>query len=220
MPRNKNPEETIKKIKEVSLKLFLEKGYDETTVLDIVNNLGGLTRGAFYHHFKSKEEVLEAIFAEEFSADTHPIKKAQSAQVENGLERVKLAMKYGMKANFEDNEVADITRLAMTLMQRPRFMAEQLKGNQEIAAMLTPMIAEGMEDGSIKPGNPKVIAEMAMLLLNFWLIPDIFPCGIEETLAKVEVIEQVLTTVGLNVLDEEIEELFMKAVDMFGWAKE
>ena len=38
---------------DVSLKLFLEKGYEETTILDIVDQLGGLTRGAFYHHFKS-----------------------------------------------------------------------------------------------------------------------------------------------------------------------
>ena len=33
--------------------LLLEKGYEETTVLDIISEMGGLTRGAFYHHFKS-----------------------------------------------------------------------------------------------------------------------------------------------------------------------
>ena len=48
MPRNKYPEETVQKILDVSMKLFLEKGYEETTVLDIVGELGGLTRGAFY----------------------------------------------------------------------------------------------------------------------------------------------------------------------------
>ena len=47
MPRNKYPEETVEKILDVSLKLFLEKGYENTTVLDIVDHLGGLTRGAF-----------------------------------------------------------------------------------------------------------------------------------------------------------------------------
>ena len=35
MPRNKYPEETVQKILDVSLKLFLEKGYEETTVLDL-----------------------------------------------------------------------------------------------------------------------------------------------------------------------------------------
>ena len=52
MPRNKYPEETVQKILDAALKLFLEKGYEETTVLDIIGEMGGMTRGAFYHHFK------------------------------------------------------------------------------------------------------------------------------------------------------------------------
>ena len=217
MPRNKNPEETIKKIMEVSLKLFLEKGYDQTTVLDIVNNMGGLTRGAFYHHFKSKEEVLEAIFYEDF-IDRHPIKKAINAKVANGLERVKLALKYGLKANFDDTEVGDLSRLAMQLIQKPRFLAEQLKGNQQTVEILVPMIEEGMADGSIKPGNPKIITELLMLLLNFWLIPNIFPCDMEETLAKARLIEKICEDqLGFQIFDEEIEGLFLKVADMFAW---
>ena len=61
LPRNKYPEETVQKILDASLKLFLEKGYEKTTVLDIISEMGGLTRGAFYHHFKSKEEVFDAL---------------------------------------------------------------------------------------------------------------------------------------------------------------
>ena len=61
MARNKSPEVTAEKILEVSKRLFLEKGYDDTTTQDIVNNLGGLTKGAVYHHFKSKEESKSII---------------------------------------------------------------------------------------------------------------------------------------------------------------
>ena len=55
MARNKYPEVTVEKILEVSQRLFMEKGYDNTTIQDIVNELGGLTKGDMYHHFKSKE---------------------------------------------------------------------------------------------------------------------------------------------------------------------
>ena len=61
MPRNKYPEETVQTILDAAFKLFTEKGYENTTVLDIVDQMGGLTRGAFYHHFKSKEEVMSAL---------------------------------------------------------------------------------------------------------------------------------------------------------------
>ena len=77
MPRNKYPEETVQKILEVSLKLFMEKGYENTTVLDIVDNLGGLTRGAFYHHFKSKEEVIDALTDQMFR-ENNPFEKVRS----------------------------------------------------------------------------------------------------------------------------------------------
>lgn len=45
MARNKYPEVTVEKILEVSQRLFLEKGYDNTTIQDIVDELGGLTKG-------------------------------------------------------------------------------------------------------------------------------------------------------------------------------
>ena len=59
MARNKHPEETVEKILAVSAKLFMEKGYEHTTLQDIIDNLGGLTKGAIYHHFKSKEDILD-----------------------------------------------------------------------------------------------------------------------------------------------------------------
>ena len=218
MPKNKNPEGTIKKILDVSLQLFLEKGYDETTVLDIVNNLGGLTRGAFYHHFKSKEEVLEAIFSDVYISN-NPMQNADDAKAKNGLERVKLAIKSGMSSSLENSDVGDTTKLALQLMQKPRFLAEQLKNNREIVDMLLPMVTQGMTDGSIKPGNPRLVTELVIHLLNFWLIPDIFPCTMVETFAKADVIKQICEEVlGLHIFDEEIESLFMKTAEMYGWS--
>lgn len=37
--------------------LFMEKGYEETTLQDIIERSGS-SRGAFYHHFRSKEDLL------------------------------------------------------------------------------------------------------------------------------------------------------------------
>ena len=62
MARNKYPEETVRHILDVAEELFMSKGYEHTTMADIVGGLGGLTKGAVYHHFKSKEEIFEAVF--------------------------------------------------------------------------------------------------------------------------------------------------------------
>ena len=61
MARNKHPEVTEERILDVAQQLFLEKGYENTTIQDIVDGLGGLTKGAVYHHFKSKEEIMDAV---------------------------------------------------------------------------------------------------------------------------------------------------------------
>lgn len=61
MARNRNPERTIERIVEVSFKLFIEKGYEQTTIQDIVNEPGDLSKGAIYHHFKNKEEIVDAV---------------------------------------------------------------------------------------------------------------------------------------------------------------
>ena len=81
MARNKHPEETVEKILAVSAKLFMEKGYEHTTLQDIIDNLGGLTKGAIYHHFKGKEEILLAI-ADRMGEQTEAwMKKREKTQI-------------------------------------------------------------------------------------------------------------------------------------------
>ena len=41
-------------------RLFLEKGYEGTSVQDILDALG-MSKGGFYHYFDSKEAVLRAV---------------------------------------------------------------------------------------------------------------------------------------------------------------
>lgn len=51
-------EETKTNILQKSLELFLQKSYREVTLDNIVKAIG-LTKGAFYHYYKSKEEIFE-----------------------------------------------------------------------------------------------------------------------------------------------------------------
>ena len=46
MARNKYPEETVNLILETAGRLFVEKGYERTSIQDIVDNLGELSKGA------------------------------------------------------------------------------------------------------------------------------------------------------------------------------
>ncbi len=58
--REKQKEETFADILRVSGELFQEIGYEKTSIQMIADRCG-LSKGALYHHFRSKEEVLERI---------------------------------------------------------------------------------------------------------------------------------------------------------------
>ena len=60
MARNKHPEQTVQLILDTATRLFLQKGYDETTLQDIIDATK-LSKGAIYHHFASKEAILIAV---------------------------------------------------------------------------------------------------------------------------------------------------------------
>jgi len=206
VPRNKYPEETVKKILDVSLNLFIEKGFEQTTVLDIVDNLGGLTRGAFYHHFKTKDEVLMALIDRGFN-EFDPYKEAAKAPAANGLERLKLALKLALKLNIESREHNKLLTMALPLMKSPRFLFEQVKGLSIDAKLMAPLIEEGIADGSIPPGNSKLLSELFMVLVNFWMIPALFPYTEKEYVEKIMFVKQVLHNAGLPIIDDELENM-------------
>ncbi len=54
MARNAHPEVTRQRILDAAKKLFAQKGYERTTIQDILDELEDLSKGAIYHHFKNK----------------------------------------------------------------------------------------------------------------------------------------------------------------------
>jgi AcrR family transcriptional regulator len=54
------PSDTRERILDVALDLFIEKGYDKTSLREIAEGLG-FTKAALYYHFPSKQEILMAL---------------------------------------------------------------------------------------------------------------------------------------------------------------
>ena len=202
MPRNKYPEETVQKILDASLKLFLEKGYEKTTVLDIISEMGGLTRGAFYHHFKSKEEVFDAL-CEKLFYESNPFEKAKSHKELNGLEK----LKFVLKTSFDETEHHQLSMASMQLMGSPAFLKKLIESNQELSPMYQELIEEGIQDSSIKSEQPKLLADLFVLLTNFWSIPTIYPMTDDEAWQKFLMIKSIMDNLGLPVIDDEIVKL-------------
>jgi AcrR family transcriptional regulator len=62
--RRARGDQTRRDLVDAGRALFVEKGYFDTSISDLVTRSGVGTRGAFYHHFKDKAELFRAVFEE------------------------------------------------------------------------------------------------------------------------------------------------------------
>ena len=201
MARNKYPEVTVEKILEVSQRLFLEKGYDNTTIQDIVDELGGLTKGAIYHHFKSKEEIMDALSYKMF-VNNNPFETVRKRSDLNGLEKMKLAI----RLNQSDENQIELTRQAVPLLKNPHLLSRMIDTNRRILCPYwLELIEEGQKDGSIKTSYAKELSEL-LVLLDIWMIPSVFPSDSEGVQRKYRFIAEMLAKMGLPIYDEETEQ--------------
>ena len=87
-----------------SLKLFMQKGFKEVTMKEIVEKTG-LSKGAFYHYFSSKEQVFAEVI-DHFFMGMMTVDYSQ-------LSQTSLKAFYGeILVRFEENEKASQKRIA------------------------------------------------------------------------------------------------------------
>ncbi len=200
MARNKYPEVTVEKILEVAQRLFLEKGYDGTTIQDIVNELGGLTKGAIYHHFKSKEEIMDAL-GDKMFFDNNPFSAIKQRKDLNGLQK----MREVVKINHADTSRTEISRQSISLLKNPRILAGMIDTDRRlIAPFWLELIEEGKRDGSIHTSYAKELSELLPLLTNLWLAPSVYPASAIEMFRKLSFVRDMFDNMGVPLIDDEI----------------
>lgn len=200
MARNKYPEITVEKILDVSQRLFLEKGYDNSTIQDIVDQLGGLTKGAVYHHFKSKEEIMDAV-GERMFRENNPFHAVMDRTDLNGLQKLRQMV----LVNQSDRARMEMNIQSLPILKNPRMLAGMIESNRnELTPYFFKLIEEGIQDGSIHTEYAKELSELIPLLTSLWLAPTIYPAAAEEMRHKFQFICEMLDKMGLPLADEKI----------------
>lgn len=211
MARNKYPEITVEKILGAARKLFLEKGYDNTTIQDIVDELGGLTKGAVYHHFKSKEDIIVTL-GDKLFFDHNPFGEAKKRRDLNGLQK----MKEMIRMNYSDKERWEIARQEVPVLKNPRILAAMIESDRRVLSPFwLELIEEGNRDGSIQTKYAKELSEL-LPLFDIWLMPSVYPASREEMNQKVEFMKDMFQSMGLPLFDEEITNMIKERLAEIG----
>jgi len=91
-------------ILEKSIKLFLQKGYHGTTIKDITDAVG-ITKGAFYWYYKSKEELLETLIDYFESAFTDTIIREVNNVQGGFLQKMKYSHKWATEFAYHHRDL-------------------------------------------------------------------------------------------------------------------
>ena len=215
MARNKYPEQTVEHIVSISAKLFIEKGYDKTSIQDIINALG-MSKGAIYHHFKSKEEILNAVIEERSNYTTQMFNNLLiNIQASNAREKLENIL----ESILSDKNIQSMNNVLSSQIKNPQFVVTGIKDCIiKDAPKIAEIVLQGKEDGSITTDYPSECAEVFMILLNIWINPIIFERNISETVSRLKFLQQMMKQLGVDIVSDQ---LIQKVVDLYsdmeGW---
>lgn len=201
MSRNAHPEETGNLILDVSQMLFIQKGYDNTTIQDIVDNLGGMTKGAVYHHFSSKAEILTAVTQRLFSKNTLSRKweEIKNDTVLNGAQKLKKML----IAAIYDEQEQTFRNMGIHLQNMPQMLSDLLiRSVNDIApSAFQGVIEEGIADGSIDITYAPEFAQLISIVANIWINPIVFPVSDDELKRKFMLVCELMKMCKIDISD-------------------
>ncbi|MBQ0078624.1 MAG: TetR/AcrR family transcriptional regulator [Eubacterium sp.] len=206
MARNKYPERTVEKILNVSEELFLKKGYANTSMQDIINALSSeMTKGAIYHHFKSKDDMYSSIVNKRFDGIISIFEQVLSRDDLNGAQKITLANSLGAASEDQDtilNFMAQVQRQSDKL--DPTIAAFIIRmAEEKFIPVYTKMAEEGVRDGSIKFEHPEVVAEAIVYVIFVWLSCRLTVLNAQEYGKRTEFVGKMFDSYGIKVISEE-----------------
>lgn len=151
-----DPERTRQKLIDAALKLFGAQGYAVTSVNEITE-AAGVTKGAFYHHFESKESLLKVIHDEFLDIQMALLKEALDTE-EDPDERLRDLLRALLvsTARYQAN-------VTVFYLERRNLAGENYKEmrrkRDEFDRLFLAVIEKGIERGTFRQDlDPRMVA--------------------------------------------------------------
>lgn len=210
--RNKYPEETVEKILDTAERMFMEKGYDKTSLQDIIRETG-LSKGAIYHHFTSKEDIFYSVCDRIGQRNAVILAQVRDDSGLNGLDKLRKIFRVSMRPERQ----AKMFSMMPYLLDNAKFLAAEMQSvfTEVAPEFVEPIIRQGVADGSIHTDHPKELAEALILLSDVWVNPVVQSAEQEEIRARCAVYNRLFTEFGISdLLDGEMVETLVGYADL------
>ena len=145
---------TKRKIFEIAMKLFSEKGYDATSIEEITATVG-VAKGTLYYHFNSKEEIFNFLVEEGMKLLKNSI-EIKTSKCETTKEKIKAIILIQIKGIVKyENMLSIIFSQLYGNESKNKLCQDKV---QEYIEVIEKIINEGIEKKEIKECNSKLMA--------------------------------------------------------------
>lgn len=146
--------------------LFCRNGYEQTSVQDILDVLN-TSKGSFYHHFPSKEALLEAMCQQRAETIAEELKDNLSASDMNPAEKLNACLSAMLP--LKDEKVSFLLMILPVLDMPEGWSvkrAYQKSLSEAFAGVLAELLSEGTESGILFCPHADVQTHLIGLLMN------------------------------------------------------
>jgi len=146
--------------------LFFTEGYENTTVADIIAR-AGVSKGGFYHHFESKEELLDAVVARQTD---EIIANARDILENDSLDALTKLNRFFSRSQQWKVDTAPAMRAVFLLLLKPEnapLYQRMVKAAVVVLApVLTGIVQQGVREELFDVPDPEIVAELLLHLSN------------------------------------------------------
>lgn len=158
--------------------------------VDMIAKNAGIGKGSIYYYFKSKEEIIDAVIERSWSKAICEYFVNISSQ-SSTPEKLKLLFRSMLTKEFRDRSRNVIIPLHVQddLLLHHKMIMTAIR---TVSPILTEILEEGRDNGSIRTEAPKESAEMIVAMLTFLLDNSFFPSDNDATYRKLKLYAKVL----------------------------
>ena len=158
----KTAQERKNEILDAAEELFAAKGYDNASANDIIAKIG-IARGTLYHHFGSKEEILDALVERMTREGIDRAKTIVRDDRYPILERLTGILSSISVKGGAGKEIMEQMHKPHNALLHQKMQERLING---VVPLIAQLIAEGNESGIFETKYPEEAAEMIMIYGN------------------------------------------------------
>ncbi len=193
MPVQQRAEETRARILEAAAECFAQQGYEAASVADICER-AGVSKGAFYHHFPSNQDLFMALLSDWLEALDAGLRRAQAeaANVPSALRDMAGMVGFVLMSAGE--------RLPMFLefwthaARDPDIWAATIAPYRRYREFFADLVRAGIAEGSLRPVEAETAAQIIVSLAVGTILQGLLdPQGADWSQSLRQGIEMILT---------------------------